>query len=352
MSSGMENTMSEVNYHEALSKLGLEMGKDQESRALTVLRAILNTSDALGEPHSFGEIYEQILNIDDKFEPSKAWVHRLLKSLLEDGLIRLESPEAHRNRYIADVNSIANGLERLKEAQEARLEKELDRLKKDMSFFSELDVGVIAEHLIEDLTGKQQTLSSRFIRGTEELHRVLKNNIHARAEKGDIIRSNMTWLGSLGKGAQQRVGKDIEAASRGIEVRWIINSKIIQMDEEIKRQLPKEDILQLFQVFFKLRRDKVPFSLRVHSGSEAYNHVSLNRDALAMVITDEPLTATYVTRDFNADLIDNTVDNFDELWKDSVPIFELKKEDLDKFGIDSKGVIGKILATVEAGEKK
>ena len=344
--------MTEYDYHDVLSKLGLEMGEEQESRAITVLRAILNTSDTLGEPHSFGEIYDKILASEDKFQPSKAWVHRLLKSLLEDGLIRLESPEAHRNRYIADVNSIANGLEKIKDTQEEKLEKELQKLKTKLSFFSELDVGIIAEQLIEDLTGQQQTLSSRFIRGTQELHRVLKNNIHTRAEKGDILRSNMTWLGSLGRGSQHRIKKDIEAASRGVEVRWMINSKIFKMDEQIRNQLGKEDLVQLFQLFFKLKRDKVPFNLRVYGGEEAYNHVSLNRDALAMVITDEPLTATYVTRDFNAELIDNTVNNFDELWSSAIPIFSLKNGDLEKLGIKPNGFIGSILASIETGEDK
>ncbi|TFG12268.1 hypothetical protein EU537_09990 [Candidatus Thorarchaeota archaeon] len=339
--------MSKFEYHDALSKLGLEMGNERESRGITVLRAILNTSDTLGEPHTFGEIYDQILSMDDKFEPSKAWVHRLLKSLLEDGLIRLESPEAPRNRYIADVNSIANGLEKIKEAQEEKLEEELKKLKKDLSSFSELDVGVIAEHLIEDLTGKKQTLSSRFIKGIEELHRVLKNNIHAQAEEGDIIRSNMTWLGSLAKDSHHRIRKDIEAASRGVEVRWMISSRIFQMEQKIKSGLPSEELAHLFQDFFKLRRNKMSFDLRIHRGAEAYNHVSLNRDALAMIITDEPLTATYVTRDFNAELIDNTVDNFDALWNNSISLFELKGEDLEKLRIDPNGVIGKILAGLE-----
>jgi hypothetical protein len=63
---------------------------------------------------------------------------------------------------------------------------------------------------------------------------------------------------------------------------------------------------------------------------------------MALVIADNPLTATWITRDFNPDLIDNAVKAFDRDWKKSRSFLELTPQDLQALGVQPDALISRI----------
>ena len=78
-----------------------------------------------------------------------------------------------------------------------------------------------------------------------------------------------------------------------------------------------ERVAEFFKEFARLRSQGYNFEVRISTGGMAYNQSSLNDEALTLIITEEPPTATYVTRDFNKELIDTVISSFDNLWKES-----------------------------------
>ncbi len=314
-----------------LGILGLKIGKGQESRMLTVLRAVLDTTEELEDAVTFGEIYEKLQRAGD-FKASKAWVHRILKSLVDVNIIRLESGEAIRKRYIGNVETVVGGLEKIKAGIEEDFISQINHLAKQKSEVSSIDCSTVGQDLVETLTGKPQKLSSRFITGVDELHRILHDHIHAPAGPGSIIRTTMSWGGPWVKSPGERLEKYIESARRGVDVRWIIDTQVL-LSDTISENYTADEIAGFFFEFAMLEKEGHKFEVRVTSGGMAYNQSSLNNEALALIITEDPPTATYVTRDFNKELIDTVIRSFDTLWSKAMPFLKAKPEDLQKMGI-------------------
>jgi DNA-binding MarR family transcriptional regulator len=330
---------------EDLAIIGLKIGKGQESRYLTVLRAVLNAYDRIEEAVSFGDIYDSLI-IESEIQVTKAWVHRILKNLVEMGLIRQDIPDATRKKYIANVDTIVTGLEKLKEESREEIDGEIARLSNKMDLVKTVDCGEIAQKFVEYLTGKQQQLLSRFVRGTEELHRVLENNIHGPAGPGDIIRSTMSWQGSWLRDSEKRLAKYFDSARRGADVRWLVDVRVF-LSQEFSDAIPLDYAVKMFQEFIKLEKEGKKFEMRLYEGGTTYNQSSLNNEHLALIITESPATATFVTREFNKDLIDDVIKNFDEHWKTGTSFLSASPEDFQRLGLSKNPLMGKIMSKLK-----
>ena len=343
-------TMTENNdLSEALDLVGLAAGDRQESRLMNLLTVILRLQKKTPTPLTFSEIYEKLLKEEPETKLTKAWVHRVLKSLVDTQLIRLESPNARRKRYIADVNTVMAGLEHLKTQRLHELQDQKAEIDLAIEEAAKLECGTLAQEFVKEVTGATQEISSRIVKGVDELHRVLKYNVLDAAKKGDTIRATLLWVGPFfGSGSVERVQEFVEAAMKGVDVRYMISPDILRAEEEIAREnIDTEKAVQLVSGLNELRKKGVKFDFRVYVGPKTYFQVSLNKDNMALVITEDPMTATWTTRDFNPDLIDNAVKAFDRDWKKAKSVLDMTPEELTAFGAEPGGLITKILSRGE-----
>ena len=327
---------------EALNILGFKVGTEQESRSVAVLRAILKAQGEPPAPRAFADVYESVLDENPEGKLSKAWVHRVLKSLIETKLVRVEGQTAHRKRYIVDVNTLMTGLEQLKTDRLGEIDKQIAALQTNLDEIIKLDCGELAQQLVTALTGKTQTPTTRIVRGVDELDRVLKYNVTSVAKQGDIIRATVLWLTPLLKGGEDRMMKFIDAAKAGAEIRYLVTSDILRSQDMIDRDIDSKKMKGLVQGIFKMREAGLRFDVRVFPGVRTYSQVSLNDQSTALVITENPLTATWLTREFNPDLIDNAVSSFDKNWESAKSMFELTAEDFAALGAEG-GTLAKLL---------
>ena len=86
--------------------------------------------------------------------------------------------------------------------------------------------------------------------------------------------------------------------------------------------------------------------VRLYSGPQTYNASILNTDRIAMIISDNPMTATYVTKEFNPDLIEDAVSSFDSTWEKAISLFSPDVKALKEAGIDQSSYIGKMLPEI------
>jgi Fe2+ or Zn2+ uptake regulation protein len=334
---------------EALDLVGLAAGDRQESRLMNLLTVILRLQKESTTPLTFSEIYEKLLKEEPETKLTKAWVHRVLKSLVDTQLIRLESPNARRKRYIADVNTVMAGLEHLKTQRLHALEDQKAEIDKAIEEATKLECGTLAQEFVKEVTGATQEISSRIVKGVDELHRVLKYNILDVAKKGDTIRATLLWVGPFfGSGSVERVQEFVDTAMKGVDVRYMISPDILKAERSARENVDPEKAVQLVQGLNELRKKGVKFDFRIYVGPKTYFQVSLNNDNMALVITEDPMTATWITRDFNPDLIDNAVKAFDRDWKKAKSVLDMTPEELSAFGAEPGGLITKILSRGDA----
>ena len=329
----------------ALDLVGLAAGNRQESRLRNLLSIILRLQKETPMPLNFSEIYEELLKEEQGAKLTKAWVHRVLKSLVDNKLIRLESSSARRKRYIADVNTVMAGFEHLKAQRLHAWEGQKAEIDNAMEEVTRLECGSLAQQFVREVTGATQEISSRIVKGVDELHRLLRYNMLDVAKKGDIIRATLIWVGPFfGSGSVERVQRFMETAMRGVDVRYMITPDILRAEEVARENVDPEKAIQLVQGLKELRKRGVKFDFRVYIGPKTYFQVSLNNDNMALVITEDPMTATWITRDFNPDLIDNAVKAFDRDWKRAKSILDMSSEELAALGAEPGGLISKILS--------
>jgi Fe2+ or Zn2+ uptake regulation protein len=294
-------------------------------------------------PLTFGEIYNQLQKDEPESKLTKAWVHRVLKSLVDVQLVRYESPTTRRKRYIADVNTVMAGLEQLKSERIKELEAQKAKIDETQDLVTKLECGELAQQFVKSVTGAEQKISSRIVRGVEELHRVLKYNMLDVAGKGDTIRATLLWVGPFLTGDTiQRMTSFVNAAKRGADVRYLTSTEVFRLEDIADVNVDEAAAAALFQQLVELKKSRTKFDLRVYDGPKTYFQVSLNNDNMALVIAENPVTATWITRDFNPDLIDNAVKAFDRDWKKSRSFLELSPKDLEAFGVQPDALISRI----------
>lgn len=315
---------------------------------MSILEVILRLQSDPPVPLSFSEIYDQLQKDDPATKLTKAWVHRVLKTLTETKLVRLDNPTSHRKKYIADVNTIMAGFEELKSKKIEELEAIQKKVETELVEISALDCGYLSREFVKDVTGRTEEVSSRIVRGVEELHRILRFNMLEKAREGDIIRATLLWLGPfVDETSLVRVKRFFDAAEQGAEVRYMVSTDVFNAEKDSSVRQGLQGLMGMMQMFLDLRARGKKFDGRLYSGPKTYNQVSFNNESMALIIAENPVTATWMTREFNPDLIDNAVKTFDNDWKKAKSVLDLTPEDFKAFGAEPEGVIRKILSTDE-----
>ena len=139
-----------------------------------------------------------------------------------------------------------------------------------------------------------------------------------------------------------RSSEFVEAAKRGADVRYLLTKDVFRLDEMTDGSFNMKGALALILKTRELIQHGAKFDVRVFDGPKTYNQVSLNNDNMALVIAENPVTATWVTRDFNPDLIDNAVKAFDRDWKEAKSFLEMTAEDMVRLGAEPGGLISSL----------
>ena len=331
----------------ALKSLGLVVGSSVDSRTLNLLGAVLRMQKDPPVPLSFNKIYESMMNDNPGSTLTKAWVQRVLKSLVDNSLIRVESEHAYRKMYLADVSTVMAGLEKIKSETIQKLNSQTSVLTQQLDFVTSMECGSLAEKLVEGLTGDRQKLNSIFIKGMDEFYRVTNSTIFEPAKEGDIIRCSVMTFTPYLQGATERVDRIFVAAARGVEVHYSVAIKSLIQDGSIRSEITPKALAGTIGTFIDCRKEGLPVDIRFNDGPKnTYQFMSLNNDSMAFLISDNPMTAAWITREFNPDLIDSAIANFDSQWEKSMSLMDLSPEYLKKTGISPDSYIATTLAHV------
>ncbi|MBE0526971.1 MAG: hypothetical protein IH631_08510 [Candidatus Thorarchaeota archaeon] len=169
-----------------------------------------------------------------------------------------------------------------------------------------------------------------------------------KAGEGDIIRATLLWVGPfIDDSSRIRMKRFFDATEKGAEVRYLISADIFQVEQNSEIQQGLQSLLGMEQVFRDLRTRGKKFDARFYLGPKTYNQVSINNESMALIIAENPITATWITRGFNPDLIDNAVETFDKEWEKAKSSLDLTPDDFKAFGVRPEGLFRKVLSGEE-----
>ncbi|MHA1959297.1 MAG: hypothetical protein ACW99U_03660 [Candidatus Thorarchaeota archaeon] len=333
----------------SLARLGLKMEEDRESRSLSLLRTILRLQQKTREPLVFSEIYTSFTSEGTGEGLTKAWVHRVLKQLVDLGFVRIESPTSQRKRYTSDVNSIMSALEKLRGERIEEITTHLSELDEELSAVEKIDPGDLAQELYQQVTGKEQPIGSRSIKGLDEWQRVTNRTIFEKAEPGDIVRTSVMKIAPFLTGVETRLGRLFEAGARGVEIRYMVPAEVFRQDDDIKESIETDWLVNALGQMASFVKKGIKFDVRINMGTKrSFAFIGLNDECIALMISENPVMGAWMTRDFNPRLIDNALTAFDDTWSKSKSIIGLKPADLAKFGAGPESYLQSL---IEQGKK-
>lgn len=327
---------------ELLDLLGFSTGIDYNSRSLSLLRAMLKKCDETGKPISFTVAYESLLKEEPSAQPSKAWIHKVLKSLVDDGLVRVFGENAHRKSYLADAKSLMNGLEVLRRKAIDRISNTIATKEQELERIENLDSAKLGQEITEWITGRRQALKARFIKGMDEFYRVIDTTLYKNLEPGDVLRICKLTINPFVHRFETRIRKMVSIAQKGVDVRYAVPIAIFKK-ESIKNNPEIRDFVgEGLSDLAKLQSDGHKVDARFFNVSKKhYQFVAVNNESMALIITEQPLTGAWMSRRFNADLVDSAIDSFDKIWRESKSILDIEMSDIEGFGANKESKIVK-----------
>ncbi|MFW9920204.1 MAG: hypothetical protein ACFFED_11425 [Candidatus Thorarchaeota archaeon] len=322
-----------------LEQLGFLSQNGMDSKTTNLLQAILQAQRNEGSDSTFSVVYETYTELEGGKPKSKPYVHRLLNALIDIHVIRVEGLEGRKRKYLCDINTLASGLSFLKEQRLSDLAKEKEKVNERTQEIESIDANELATQLYERLTGEKKTPTSRFLKGLDEFQRVTNETIYHVAKVGDIIRTSVTGIERFSSEPfvndfASRVQRVIVAASKGVDVRYSIPPVDLG---NISQLWKSEEGVQFFadlsELIVKDEGEGPGFHFRFNSaGQKSHQFVSLNNDIVTLWISEYPPTAAWITREFNADLIDHIINTFDEQWKQASSVREHLRQVMSEKG--------------------
>ncbi|MHA1248135.1 MAG: hypothetical protein ACTSPE_12475 [Candidatus Thorarchaeota archaeon] len=334
---------------ETLECLGIDPSAQRDARLIRLIRVMLQLQEESSTALRFGDIYNALRADNPRKVPSKACIHRDLKDLTELELVRFENPSRRKKRYIINVDTIAQGLEHVQKAMVRYLTSELETIKQQLEKLQSIDCSKLAEDVVYELIGKRKHSGIRFARGVDGMHTLILSGILASAGPGDVVRTTAMFIRPLVEGALDRSVKFVRAAQAGADVRYLITSDLFRLVEEHQHKMDFARLMAMLKEVQEIPHGGGSLHLRVHFGPKTYNHVSLNRERVALILTEEPIATTLVTREFNPDLVDNVIDSFDESWDAAVPLYDLTDEHFGSLGLKSDNLFVRALQRMKQG---
>jgi hypothetical protein len=300
-----------------------QLGFDQDTRALSVLRAMMKIQSTPPRSLDIAEIHDSLMQVEPGTALSKAWVRKVMQQLLDMQMIRVENESDSRRKYISDVDTIVAGLEQLKGQTLTDLEKHRRALKDELDRLSAINLGDLARSITGEIVSKIEQPSSKLLKGLEAYRDFTNTEIYARAGPGDVVRLAQLWLKPFTGSITERIEYILGAAERGADVRYRITAGILSANDFLTASVRKDKLVEFFVRASAQRQKGMNIDVRIHPArTPTYHFSSLNEDSMVMLLSEDPLTAMWLSRNFNPDLIQTAIASFDRTWIQSISVLD------------------------------
>ncbi|RDE11232.1 MAG: hypothetical protein C4K49_12225 [Candidatus Thorarchaeota archaeon] len=330
------------------------LGFAHDLRALSVLRAVLNVQSSLQRPVDVLEIYDALLRAEPGVDLTRTGVRKVLEALVNMRMVMVDSDRARRKKYSADANTIVTGLEDLKHQTLTRLEARRRFLREELSLLSSVDFSHMAASLTRRTKNNKEQPRSRLLRGPEAYREATRSEIFGKATAGSIIRVTRLWLGPFMSTVLEAFNDLLRAVEKGAELQFCVTPDILTQSDLLATGLPEDNLMESFARVARLRKEGAKIDTRICGpNARTYHFSSLNDESMVILLSEDPLAATWVSRSFNPDLVKSAIASFDLIWEQSVSLFDSPQRLIDMFpGSKSGYLISTLVRSRERMEGK
>ena len=300
---------TEIQHEEIIDMIGL----DVKSKDMLVLGALLKAQKDPTDFIDFESLREQ-LAIEEGFRKGKdSLIYRSLSWLESEGFLRIDKG-GHKHGYNSNIATIQRALANLVTRSIKNSEKELKDIDSKVTVLSDMNSDAMASRLIELLAGKMKIERPVFAQGWEDIVKLLDDKVYNGLKKSDVVRIKLDWLAHIDYLTRDRILNMRRIVEKGVEIRALDNDR---GEEEMRQQLKK--------VLVKLREAGGDVGYMVFPrGDATYQFVSRNTEGIVLIVSESPLSATWLPRSGNTELVDNAIENFDKDYELGTDLLDYK----------------------------
>jgi len=288
---------------------------DFNAKDMIVLGALLKSQHDPSTYVDFEKLRAQ-LEIDEGGKKGKdSLIYRSLSWLESTGYIQIDR-SSHKHRYNSNVKLIDKVFRELIQKKVGSLEHELKELDSEIQIVSEIDPDSVQSEFLDLIAGESKLERPIFAEGWENIIQLLDEKIYKNAKKGDTVRITLDWLYGLDEFTKVRI-KFIESLlKRGVFFKGVEHRR--EGNEKIETRA------RLMQIW-KKGGYNLGYRCKIRKDS-TYQFVARNSEGIVLIISESPLSATWLPRESNPELIDNAIQSFEADYQSGTDVPEFDEE--------------------------
>jgi len=191
---------------------------------------------------------------------------------------------------------------------------ELKEIDLDIEQISNLDIEQLGTDMITLAAGKQRIEKPVFAEGWENVLQLIDDKVYSHLKKGDLVRFSMEWMSRVDVITPIRVDRLGELMANGINFRGLEHNKIGKEHQETFTKLTLAYREMGFEPGYRIceRQDST------------YQFVGRNNEGIVLIVSENPMSATWIPRSSNKDLVDNAIQTFDTDYELGVDIADIE----------------------------
>ena len=288
--------MIEERYEEVLEILNFEITR----KDMVILGAILKSQN---DPSSF-VVFENIraqLAIEEGGKKGKdSLIYRSLSGLEKTGFIRVNRSE-HKHGYKTDVGLMHNVFRKAISAAKSEIENELGEIDSEIEQISKMGMEELAGDMISLAAGKQKIEKPVFAEGWDNVLQLIDDKVYSYMKKGELVRFSLEWLSRSDMVTPIRVDRLGKLMADGVIFLGLEHNKVSRKQRELFKKFTLAYREQGYNPGFRICKRK----------DSTYQFVGRNDEGIVLIVSENPMSATWIPRSANPDLVDNAIETFD-----------------------------------------
>ncbi|MFW9807020.1 MAG: hypothetical protein ACFFFK_09865 [Candidatus Thorarchaeota archaeon] len=303
---------TEIRHEEVLDLIGV----DTSRKDMIILGAILKAQRSPSDFIDFETLREQLAIDEGSRKGKDPLIYRTLSTLEKDGFLKIDKG-SQKHGYCSNIAMLEKALSKIIAKNVEDLEKELKEIDAEIETISEMSSDRLASGVIEISTGRKTKKSMEkpiFAQGWDNILKLLDDKIYGNIKRGDIVRIKLEWLSDIDYLKPKRAMNIQRLLNKGIEIR--------ALDHDRGEQAFRNDMKELLE---KMQGSGGNIAYRVFPRDSAtYQFIGKNSEGIVLVVSEHPLSATWMPRSGNVELVDTAIDSFDKDFKKGIDLLEFE----------------------------
>ena len=298
--------MSTFDLEEILEILELDLGR----KDMVVLGALLKAQKEPSDYVDFETLREQLAKDEGSRKGKDSLIYRSLSNLERDGFLEIDKSE-HTHGYNSSIARMEEALKRILGEKRKSLEKDLETIDSDIGAISKMDSDTLAYRLVNLVTGKKREDQTVFAQGWDNIIRLHNEKVGKGLKKGDVVRATLQWYTQTEFSDPKRLKQTLSVIQQGAEFRILDHDRT---ERELRNNIREFTtmLIGLGNVGYRIfpREDKT------------YQFMARNKEGLVLFVSEQPLSATWIPRTVNPELVDTAIEGFDRDYEKGIDLLE------------------------------